>query len=109
MFVLQVKANSAACAAQLMKHGYTLCTGGTENHLLLWDLRPQVSSLHLSDDLYSITSCILVCAANTVVQRIAGADGFGCYAMQNVGFDHHLLLLWSLRLQVSPLCFSSQH
>jgi Serine hydroxymethyltransferase len=40
---VQVKANAAACAARLVEHGYELCTGGTENHLLLWDLRPQVS------------------------------------------------------------------
>ncbi|CAM9508027.1 unnamed protein product [Phaeothamnion confervicola] len=40
-YVKQVKANSAACAAALMAKGYKLCTNGTENHLLLWDLRPQ--------------------------------------------------------------------
>ncbi|CAM9528922.1 unnamed protein product [Chrysoparadoxa australica] len=37
----QVKKNAAACAASLVELGYTICTGGTENHLLLWDLRPQ--------------------------------------------------------------------
>ncbi|KAG5175968.1 serine hydroxymethyltransferase 2 [Tribonema minus] len=40
-YIQQVKKNAAACAARLVEHGYTLCTGGTENHLLLWDLRPQ--------------------------------------------------------------------
>jgi glycine hydroxymethyltransferase len=28
-------------AARLAEHGYTLSTGGTVNHLALWDLKPQ--------------------------------------------------------------------
>mmetsp|Transcript_14405 Transcript_14405/g.20409 ORF Transcript_14405/g.20409 Transcript_14405/m.20409 type:complete len:470 (+) Transcript_14405:24-1433(+) len=40
-YIVSVKANMAACAARLMELGYTLCTNGTENHLVLWDLRPQ--------------------------------------------------------------------
>jgi len=38
----QVRANAKALANQLTeKYGYTLATGGTENHLVLWDLKPQ--------------------------------------------------------------------
>lgn len=38
----QVRANAQALADQLSRvHGYTLATGGTENHLVLWDLKPQ--------------------------------------------------------------------
>ena len=38
----QVRANAQALADQLTSvHGYTLATGGTENHLVLWDLKPQ--------------------------------------------------------------------
>lgn len=38
----QVVANAQALADQLQnKYGYTLATGGTENHLVLWDLKPQ--------------------------------------------------------------------
>ena len=35
----QVKANAAALANALMSRGYKLVTDGTENHLVLWDLR----------------------------------------------------------------------
>jgi len=38
----KVRANAKALANQLTEvHGYTLATGGTENHLILWDLKPQ--------------------------------------------------------------------
>lgn len=38
----QIIKNSQALADQLKtKYGYTLATGGTENHLVLWDLKPQ--------------------------------------------------------------------
>jgi len=37
----QVKKNAAHLAKVLVEKGYTLATGGTENHLLLWNLRPQ--------------------------------------------------------------------
>jgi glycine hydroxymethyltransferase len=41
-YARQVRANAQAMADQLKTaHGYTLATGGTENHLILWDLKPQ--------------------------------------------------------------------
>merc|ERR1712216_154059 len=40
-YIVQVKKNAAACGVSLMSKGYKLVTDGTENHLLLWDLRPQ--------------------------------------------------------------------
>mmetsp|Transcript_5842 Transcript_5842/g.10505 ORF Transcript_5842/g.10505 Transcript_5842/m.10505 type:complete len:516 (+) Transcript_5842:101-1648(+) len=39
-YIKQVCLNSKALADQLMKHGYKLVTDGTDNHLVLWDLRP---------------------------------------------------------------------
>ena len=39
-YIQQVKKNAAACGVALMSKGYKLVTDGTENHLLLWDLRP---------------------------------------------------------------------
>merc|ERR1712071_602752 len=37
----QVKANAKALGAKLTSYGYCLATGGTDNHLVLWDLKPQ--------------------------------------------------------------------
>ncbi|KAM0895595.1 hypothetical protein ACQ4PT_023737 [Festuca glaucescens] len=39
-YIQQVKANAVAIANHLMSKGYKLVTDGTENHLVLWDLRP---------------------------------------------------------------------
>lgn len=36
-----VRQNSAVLARELTRLGYTVCTNGTDNHLILWDLRPQ--------------------------------------------------------------------
>lgn len=38
-YIKQVKKNAAALSAALQQHGYEMVTGGTENHLLLWDAR----------------------------------------------------------------------
>mmetsp|Transcript_6231 Transcript_6231/g.11410 ORF Transcript_6231/g.11410 Transcript_6231/m.11410 type:complete len:459 (-) Transcript_6231:123-1499(-) len=40
-YIQQVKENSVALADYLNSKGYNLVTGGTENHLVLWNLRPQ--------------------------------------------------------------------
>lgn len=39
-YIQQVKKNASALASALMKRGCRLVTNGTDNHLLLWDLRP---------------------------------------------------------------------
>jgi glycine/serine hydroxymethyltransferase len=38
--VLQVRKNAVALAERLIGHGNKLITDGTDNHLVLWDLRP---------------------------------------------------------------------
>ncbi|BAF28209.2 Os11g0455800, partial [Oryza sativa Japonica Group] len=39
-YAKQVKANAVAIGKYLMSKGYKMVTDGTENHLVLWDLRP---------------------------------------------------------------------
>jgi len=39
-YAIQVKKNAVKLAEELTKRDYKLMTGGTENHLVLWDLRP---------------------------------------------------------------------
>ena len=40
-YAQQIVSNAKALAAQLMRHGYRLVSGGTDNHLMLVDLRPK--------------------------------------------------------------------
>ncbi|KAI9092378.1 serine hydroxymethyltransferase [Phlyctochytrium arcticum] len=40
-YARQVKANASALAESLKQKGYKIVTDGTDNHLVLWDLRPQ--------------------------------------------------------------------
>ncbi|KAH9974761.1 glycine hydroxymethyltransferase [Lactifluus volemus] len=39
-YAQQVIKNAQALSDELLKHGYKLQTGGTDSHLVLWDLRP---------------------------------------------------------------------
>ena len=39
-YAIQVKKNAVVISETLQSFGYKIVTGGTENHLVLWDLRP---------------------------------------------------------------------
>jgi glycine hydroxymethyltransferase len=41
LYARQVKSNARALADKLTSLGYAVASGGTENHLVLWDLKPQ--------------------------------------------------------------------
>ncbi len=41
VYAQQIVSNAKALAAQLQRHGYRLVSGGTDNHLMLVDLRPK--------------------------------------------------------------------
>ena len=45
----QVVSNARTLAAELVKRGYRLCTGGTDNHLMLVDLRQRSADLTGAD------------------------------------------------------------
>ena len=70
---MQVRANAAALGAALVKRGYKLVTGGTDNHLVLWDLRPEVGS-----------SCCPAWLLGTPIQRGSSA-GCHCLACRSSG------------------------
>jgi len=40
-YIRQVKKNAHVLAEALVSKGYSIVTGGTENHVVLWDVRPQ--------------------------------------------------------------------
>lgn len=57
-YIRQVKKNAQTLAATLQRFGYKLMSNGTDNHLILWDLRPQDlngNKMQLLCDLCSIT------------------------------------------------------
>jgi len=41
VYIQQVKKNASTLAEKLISLGYAIATGGTENHLVLWDLKPE--------------------------------------------------------------------
>jgi len=55
-YIRDVRLNAAALAAELMKRGYTVVTGGTDNHLILWDVRPQGLTGSKLEKLFEIAS-----------------------------------------------------
>jgi len=57
-YVIQLKKNSSAFCAALVQLGHKIVTGGTDNHLFLWDLRPfelSGSKMEKACDLIHIT------------------------------------------------------
>jgi glycine hydroxymethyltransferase len=38
-YATQVRVNASALGERLTSHGYKMCSGGTVNHMLLWDMR----------------------------------------------------------------------
>ena len=47
-YIKQVKKNAVVLAEEMMKLGYKIVTGGTDNHIVLWDARPTGNYLNLS-------------------------------------------------------------
>ena len=75
-YALQVKKNAAALGARLVAHGYKIVTGGTDNHLVLWDLRPEDitgSKMEKACDL-----CHITLNKNAVVGDVSAMAPGGC-------------------------------
>jgi glycine hydroxymethyltransferase len=60
-YAKQVRANAAALATALKGYGYKLVTDGTDNHLVLWDLRPLVRFAPLLGARTCACVCMCVC------------------------------------------------
>jgi len=55
-YAVQIQKNSRALAEELNKLGYKLVTGGTDNHLVLWDVRPQGLTGSKLEKVYELAS-----------------------------------------------------
>uniref|UniRef100_A0A6U2D457 glycine hydroxymethyltransferase n=1 Tax=Chlamydomonas euryale TaxID=1486919 RepID=A0A6U2D457_9CHLO len=103
----QVVANSAALARALMTAGGTLVTGGTENHLVLWDLRPEGvtgSKMEKACDM-----CHITLNKNTVIGDVSafapGGVRIGAPAMTSRGLrEADFERIGEFLLEVLSLC-----
>ncbi|PRP77226.1 serine hydroxymethyltransferase [Planoprotostelium fungivorum] len=55
-YAFQIQKNARRLAEELSKLGYKLVTGGTDNHLVLWDVRPQGLTGSKLEKLYEYAS-----------------------------------------------------
>jgi glycine hydroxymethyltransferase len=62
----KVVANAQALAAALTKRGYRITTGGTDNHLMLVDLRPKNADLTGADGEKWLEAAGLICNKNGI-------------------------------------------
>jgi glycine hydroxymethyltransferase len=62
----QVVANANALAEALVGHGYRLCSGGTDNHLMLVDLRPRDADLTGQDAEHWLESAGIIVNKNGI-------------------------------------------
>ena len=62
----QVVKNAQALAADLQSRGYRLCSGGTDNHLMLVDLRPRDAELTGADAEKWLETAGIICNKNGI-------------------------------------------
>jgi glycine hydroxymethyltransferase len=65
-YARQVVANSRALAAAMIGRGYTVVSGGTDNHLCLVDLRPTLPDLTAKKAQETLDRAHITCNKNTV-------------------------------------------
>lgn len=65
-YQLQVKKNAAALAAGMVSRGYSVISGGTDNHLMLIDLRPKGETLTGKLAENTLGKCDITVNKNTV-------------------------------------------
>lgn len=88
-YQIQVKKNCNAIAMRLVEHGHTLISGGTENHLLLLDLRPHGLTGSKAEKVFDLAHITL--NKNAVVgdtsALMPGGIRIGACALTSRGFD----------------------
>jgi glycine hydroxymethyltransferase len=65
-YMQQVKANAAALAEAMVKRGYKIISGGTDNHLMLIDLRPKGDTITGKLAENTLVKCDITINKNTV-------------------------------------------
>ena len=65
-YATQVVANSRALCAAMVKRGYKICSGGTDNHLFLVDLRANLPELTAKKAQETLDLAHITCNKNTV-------------------------------------------
>eukprot|EP01102_Stenamoeba_stenopodia_P005660 TRINITY_DN16404_c0_g1_i1.p1 TRINITY_DN16404_c0_g1~~TRINITY_DN16404_c0_g1_i1.p1 ORF type:complete len:469 (+),score=106.28 TRINITY_DN16404_c0_g1_i1:119-1525(+) len=55
-YVIQLKKNAKTLGDELLNRGYSLVTGGTDNHLVLWDVRPKGLTGNKLEKLFDVVS-----------------------------------------------------
>jgi len=88
-YQIQVKKNCVALANRLVKHGHTLISGGTENHLILLDLRPKGITGSKAEKVFDLAHITLNknSVAGDVSAMTPGGVRIGTGAMTSRGFN----------------------
>jgi glycine hydroxymethyltransferase len=88
LYSAQVRKNAAACAKRLVELGHTLISGGTENHLMLLDLRPHGLTGSKAERVFELASITLnknaVCGDTSAL--MPGGVRIGTPALTSRGF-----------------------
>jgi len=91
VYIQQVKLNAQTLATYLISKGYKLVTNGTDNHLILWDLRPLEISGNKMEKVCEF--CNVSINKNTILgdksALIPGGVRIGTPAMTSRGLDEN--------------------
>lgn len=88
MYMQQVKKNAQALASALLRRNCRLITGGTDNHMLLWDLR----NFGLTGmQLYILFSFFYILLENYVEVCVYSSGSYNCDMILDLHSSHLLL------------------
>ena len=93
----QVVANARALADALVDHGYRLCSGGTDNHLMLVDLQPRDAALTGADAERWLESAGIITNKNGIPNdprppMVTSGLRLGASALTTRGFDEDAMV-----------------